>query len=75
MNLYSQDSGSKVNGLGQSLQPFWANCILQHVPLDVGGRNQKKDGVEVSKSWLPKRIKVKAFGLKLINHIVSISGN
>ena len=31
------DSGSKVNGLGQSLHPFWTNFILKFTPLVVVG--------------------------------------
>jgi len=35
--VYLPDSGSNVNWQGLSLQPFWAKCLLQHVPPDVGG--------------------------------------
>ena len=71
MNLFSQKQGSKVNGLGQSLKPFWANCLLQFIPPDVGG-DYREGWYWGELPLVPKKEKAEAFGLKLISLSASV---
>jgi len=41
--LYLPDSGSKVNGLGQPIHPWWVHCHLVNIPDGLGSDRKDRE--------------------------------